>query len=281
MGDELFEEPGTQAPASRTEGAPQAQSPDYSDALEQIRQDQQTLHQNQTQIAEYLGQMSQQLQNLNPDQQQQVTDALPAGAQDLATRLLADPKSVMKEAFTEHARETLAPAMLQTINALSERAVQDAQRDFDAEYGEGKFAELAEKEFKERIDKLPYEGRVDASAIRSIMDAIKGRHLDALSKAKLELQTAKQTEEANVAAARTLPPGGTRPRQSELSANDRQLLKELDQLGFRDHLDPARLSKVRQSRSQDGTYSIENFPFEEPTNLPGAPEIKPIQGGRQ
>lgn len=276
MGDELFDEP-TQSQESQTPER-QTSGPDYSQALDQIRQDQQTLHQNQTQIAEYLGQMSQQLSQLTPAQQQEVTQNLDGGAQDLATRLLQDPKSVMKEFFTEQARETLAPAMLQTINALSERTIEDARMRFDSEYGDGKFAEIAEKEYRAAMEKVPHEGRVNRDVSNSILDSIKGRHLDDLSKAKLERQT--KAQETQMASAGTLPPGGRRPPKGELGADDRQFLKELSQLGIRDNLDTARLSKVRQSRNPDGGYSIENFPFDTPTNMPGAPEIKPIGGNK-
>jgi hypothetical protein len=119
---------------------------------------------------------------------------------DMATKLLTDPKSVLAEAFKANAKETLGPMLGMMAEDRKMDVLERYEQEIDKVFGEGTWAEEFQPEVDAATGKLPPE-MMSRGHLRVMVNSIKGDKFE-----KLVERGAKLEEAAEEAAKQTEPP---------------------------------------------------------------------------
>jgi len=153
---------------------------------------------------------------------------------DLPTRLLTDPKAVLKEEFQANAKETLAPALGVLFEDRKNEVLAQYQRSIDETFGEGTWAEEFQPEVDKALTNMPPEMAGSSGHLRVMVNAIKGsepvfnRLIERgakLEEAAEKAETARQNEPPSLLGA-----GHARPEEPSISQDLKEWIADTNRV---------------------------------------------------
>ena len=199
-------------------------------------------------------------ERLPAPQQSRESDQRSAGADEITTRILTDPKAVLDEHFMAKAKATLGPALNVVIDGQHDLILRDLSERFDSEHGEGSFDKLIREDYTAALERLPYEARANRATLDALVNGIRGSTKKFEEAATAYNETKKRKTAERESPAPLISGSRTPPQSQRHTPEEIEFLADYAKRTGATDVNAKNLLDVRKARDPRTGWSDETFP---------------------